>query len=107
VVQIAAGEAVVLASLPTRVAISTQPALPPSWREGRLAYRAEPLKYVVSDLNRYSTNQIIISDPKVGEFEYSGTVTPGALDDWVVALTQAFPVTVEKQTDGAYVISAR
>lgn len=106
-VQIGAGKAAVLTIEASRVAVSTQPALPPSWREGRLAYRAEPLKYVVADLNRYSSNPVIIADPTVGEFEYSGTVTPAALDDWVVGLSQAFPVAVEKQADGAYVISHR
>ena len=106
-IQLQAGRAVVLTEKHATVAIATEPAQRPSWRGGHFAYRAEPIKYVVADLNRYSRQQVIISDPKIGEYKFSGTLNVDSLGEWVIALQGAFPVSVETEADGSYVISPK
>jgi transmembrane sensor len=64
------------------------------WREGVLVYRDEPLQDVVNDLLRYSDVPIEIADPAVGELHYSGLVYHDAIQEWVKALPQVFPVTI-------------
>jgi transmembrane sensor len=64
------------------------------WREGVLVYRDEPLQDVVNDLLRYSDERIDIADPAVGELHYSGLVYHDAIQEWVKALPQVFPVTI-------------
>ncbi len=63
------------------------------WREGRLRYRAEALKHVISDVDRYSDKQIILGDG-VGELVFTGTVFQDEADDWLMGLEQVFPVEV-------------
>jgi transmembrane sensor len=62
-----------------------------SWQAGRLKYLREPLKYVVPDVERYTTRQIVIADEQVGAIRYTGTVLEGELDDWLTTLEQTFP----------------
>jgi transmembrane sensor len=45
-----------------------------AWREGRLVYRHTPLKYVVSDVNRYFQQQLVIADAALGELQFTGAV---------------------------------
>jgi transmembrane sensor len=66
-----------------------------AWRQGRLEYQGEPLRVVVSDINRYSPVKLHIADPAVGELRYTGTVFPDALDAWVASIEGVFPVRIE------------
>ena len=76
------------------------------WREGVLVYRDEPLQDVVNDLLRYSDVPIEIAEPAVGELHYSGLVYHDAIQEWVKALPQVFPVTIVR--DGSReIIKAR
>jgi transmembrane sensor len=62
-----------------------------AWREGRLVYRETPLKYVISDVNRYFPQQLVIVDAEIGELEFSGAV-PQTLSpvEFVSALERIF-----------------
>jgi transmembrane sensor len=64
------------------------------WRDGVLVYRDEPLQEVVSDVVRYSDIQIEIADAAVGDLRYSGVVYQDAVQEWVSALPESFPVTI-------------
>jgi transmembrane sensor len=66
------------------------------WREGALVYRDEPLRDVIADVLRYSELQIEIGDPVVGGFHYSGVIYHDALQEWLQALPESFPVTIRK-----------
>jgi transmembrane sensor len=76
------------------------------WREGVLVYRDEPLQEVIDDVLRYSDLQIQIADPAIGSLHYSGVIYRDALQEWLTALPESFPVTIEK--DGSReIITAR
>jgi len=45
-----------------------------AWREGRFVYRHTPLKYVISDVNRYFRDQLVLGDSAAGELQFSGAV---------------------------------
>lgn len=79
--------------------ISTLPASSShsSWRDGRLAYYDEPLSAVISDLNRYSVDRIEIADASLKSLQFTGTVFPDELSDWLMSLPDAFPVQVKRR----------
>ena len=57
-------------------------------------YRNEPLRAVVNDVVRYSDIRIEIADAVVGDLRYTGVVYHDAVQEWVSALPESFPVTV-------------
>ncbi|HEX4378054.1 MAG TPA: FecR domain-containing protein [Steroidobacteraceae bacterium] len=76
------------------------------WREGVLVYRDEPLQQVIDDVLRYSDVPIEIADPAIGNLHYSGVIYRDALQEWLTALPESFPVTIKK--DGSReIIAAR
>ena len=64
------------------------------WRDGVLVYRNEPLQAVISDVVRYSDVRIEIADAAIGDLRYTGVVYHDAVQEWVSALPESFPVTV-------------
>jgi len=78
--------------------ISTLPASTSltSWRDGRLAYYDEPLSAVIADLNRYSADRILLADPSLKGLQFTGTVFPDEVSDWLTSLPDAFPVQVKR-----------
>lgn len=64
------------------------------WREGRLEYMHEQLRYVVDDVNRYVERKIVIDDPEIARMQFTGTVFLDHLDEWLITLPGTFPVWV-------------
>ena len=64
------------------------------WRDGILKYEHEPLRAVVSDLNRYSTRKIVITDAVLADLPFTGTVFNNRIDDALRAFTDVFPLTI-------------
>ena len=75
-----------------------------SWRDGRLAYYGDPLSAVIADLNRYAPDPIELADPRLGDFEYTGTVFPESVNDWLASLPNVFPVRVERRERGWLIV---
>jgi transmembrane sensor len=71
-----------------------------SWRDGRLAYYGDPLSAVIADLNRYAPDPIELADPRLGDLQYTGTVFPERVNDWLTSLPNIFPVRVERHEHG-------
>lgn len=78
------------------------PDIATAWRDGRLQYRNEPLKYVVIDINRYSRRQIMLGDRSTEELVFTGTVFQDQIDEWLRGLEDIFPVQVT-QTDNDHI----
>ncbi|HKP80340.1 MAG TPA: FecR domain-containing protein, partial [Phenylobacterium sp.] len=74
-------------------------AMAPSWLEGRLAYRAEPLERVLEDVNRYAPKPIALADEQLGKLSYTGTVRLDQIDAWTRGLSAVFPVAVDSQPE--------
>lgn len=90
-----AGEGIELGGSTTSVA-AVDARIATAWRDGHLKFVREPLAYVVADVERYSDVQISIADPAISELLYTGTVIPAEVDDWLVLLTHAFQVDVQR-----------
>ena len=91
---IGAGGQVVVSPTELRVVELNDPAAVTEWQEGRLQYRAEPLKYVIAGVRRYSAKEIIITDTEVEEMLFTGSVFQDQTEDWLQALEAVFPVEV-------------
>lgn len=64
------------------------------WQTGYLQYRAEPLRYVVAGVSRYSSKEIIIVDRDIENMLFTGSVFQDQTDDWLQALATVFPLEV-------------
>ena len=61
-----------------------------SWQTGRLAFRLQPLRYVLEDVNRYTRKPIVLEDESIGALLITGTVTNGSVGGWIASLEQGF-----------------
>ena len=61
-----------------------------SWQRRRLAFRLEPLRYVVQDVNRYSTRPIVLADGATGDLLITGTLSVDDIPGWIDSLQRAF-----------------
>lgn len=84
-----------------------EPAVATEWRNGRLRYRAESLKHVIPDVDRYSPHTVIIGDAAVGEFKFTGTVFQDNADEWLRGLEAVFPVEVVELDDQQLLLRLR
>ncbi|MFT2091012.1 FecR family protein [Paraglaciecola sp. 2405UD69-4] len=70
-----------------------------SWRNGTLKYLDESLGFVIEDINRYSSIPIVIDDPRILKFRYSGTIFVEGIESWVQSLPYIFPVQIIDNND--------
>ncbi len=70
-----------------------------SWQHGRMAFEAEPLRYVIQDVNRYAQRPIVIADARLGDLRITGTVTEANVLGWVRSLEAAFAIRADIQPD--------
>jgi transmembrane sensor len=73
------------------------PQLAISWRQGALQFQEEPLEEVVREVNRYTARKIVLHDQQVARVPFTGTISPERVDDWLIALEEILPVTVERR----------
>jgi transmembrane sensor len=70
-----------------------------AWRNDRLEFIDEPLSVVIDNLNRYSTQPLHIEDTDLSNLSYTGSIRTDAIDSWLGALPQVFPLRVSKQAN--------
>lgn len=98
-----AGQEVVLDSAEQQLQVARiEPKSVASWQTGRLDFAREPLRAVLASVNRYSTRTVVLHDPALGDFRFTGTVFADRVDDWLRGLPEVFPVSVHE--DGARVL---
>ena len=78
-----------------------------AWRYGRMILDDAPLGDTVADLNRYGGPQIVLADPSLAKIRVSGVFHTGRPEAFVEAVTDAFPVKVERQTPETIVLAPR
>jgi transmembrane sensor len=76
------------------------------WRDGELAYDNAPLEAVIADINRYSTVNVTVRDPKLLRLHFTGTVFVGSINDWVNALEAKYPLKASVSRDGDIAIDS-
>jgi len=75
------------------------PTEPARWREGWLVYRDEPLRLILKDVARYTDRQISIGEGVDESLHFTGAVFKDSVIEWIKALPEAFPVTVESEDE--------
>jgi transmembrane sensor len=107
-IRLAAGEQVTLGALSSEVAVKHVAAnVVVGWQQGRLEFVDEPLGLVVGTINRYSPREIVITDKEANDLRFTGTVTEGRVDEWLNALPDIFPVSVQRAGRETVLISQR
>jgi transmembrane sensor len=77
------------------VLVESEAEVEPTWWQGRLEYRDEPLRTVIDAVNRYAKRPVIIADAHLGALTYTGTVKLDSADAWALGLAEAFPLVVQ------------
>lgn len=67
------------------------------WRQGMLETQGEPLEDFVSDLSRYTTQRIVIADPRAAGLRVGGAFSVRDIDATLDRLGRIAPVTVTRQ----------
>ena len=67
------------------------------WREGMLETQGEPLSDFVSDLSRYTTERIVIADPRAAIQRVGGAFNVRDIDGTLARLARIAPVTVRHE----------
>jgi transmembrane sensor len=75
------------------------PSATTAWQAGRLAFRLQPLRYVLEDVNRYASKPIVLQDESVGSRTITGTVSLGELAGWIDSLRRVFDLEVVEEPD--------
>ena len=72
-----------------------------SWRKGQLVFRKRPLASVVDEMNRYSTQRLVVGDdPRVQSLEVSGVFNSGGrASSFVNALEALYPLEAERTNE--------
>jgi len=81
---------------PTKV---QDPAEITAWQTGRLAFRLQPLRYVLEDVNRYAPKRIVLEGDNVGALMITGTVERANIAGWVKSLERAFDLRATEEPD--------
>lgn len=74
------------------------------WQIGHLAFRLQPLRYVLEDVNRYARKPIVVENEELGALIITGTVERENIAGWVKSLEHAFDL---KATEDAEKIVLR
>lgn len=76
------------------------------WRQGMLETPGEPLSDFVSDLSRYTTERIVIADPRAAVQKVGGAFSIHNIDDTLDRLSRIAPVAVTHE-DGEVILRYR
>jgi transmembrane sensor len=69
------------------------------WREGMMETQGEPLKDFVSDISRYTTERIVIADPRAATQQVGGAFSVRNVNATLDRLSHIAPVTVTHEQD--------
>lgn len=104
--RVQAGQRLAYGKMPTDVQpVDTERVL--AWRQGRLEYMGEPLKFVIPDVARYTDRQIVMTDPAVEEMLYTGSVMEDDVEDWLTSLGDIFAIDIVRINENRVVLQAR
>lgn len=75
------------------------PAAATSWQTGHLAFRLQPLRYVLEDVNRYAAKPIVLEGDELAAIQITGTVERENIAGWVGSLERAFDLQATEEAD--------
>jgi transmembrane sensor len=75
-----------------------------SWRHGQIVFENERLEDAITEMNRYSRKQIVLSDSNLASLKISGAFNTGDTGTFVEALTAYFPIEHTSAESGTIVL---
>jgi len=93
-----AGEQLVAASNEAVAVRTTDAERVTSWQQGQLIFRHDTIASAVAEMNRYSTVQLVVTDPQIANLRISGVFKTSTPDNFIAALTSAYPIDVDKRS---------
>jgi len=78
-----------------------------SWRDGVAVFVDTRLADAVAEMNRYTSNPIVIADPSVGEYHVSGVFKTGDPDRFAESVARVFPLSTDHTASGAVMLRRR
>jgi transmembrane sensor len=85
--------------------MAVDPAVYDSWRTGTLQFVGQPLREVVSEVDRFVKQKIVVA-PALQDTRFTGTVSPAKISEWLEALKQIYAVQiVDEGASGIYIQS--
>jgi transmembrane sensor len=67
-----------------------------AWERGRVEFDETPLKDATTEMNRYSTTRVAVSDTEVAQLRVGGVFRAGDSDEFVKIVTAAFGLRAER-----------
>lgn len=67
-----------------------------AWMYGKHIFQGDTLKFVVDEINRHSSTQIVIADPALGELRMGGVFELGEVELFLSTLSESLNVEVRK-----------
>ena len=77
------------------------------WAEEQLFFTDEELANAVAEMNRHSTEQIVLSDPVLLQYRVNGMFRAGNQTGFVSALSAYYPIDYRRDEQGHIVLSRR
>ena len=99
-VRLDAGQQIIMGSAAIEEPIQVaDPSAATAWQSGRLAFRLEPLHYVLEDVNRYARKPIVLDGSGLGSLLITGTVERDNIAGWVSSLERAFDLQATEEPE--------
>jgi transmembrane sensor len=76
-----------------------------AWRQGLVVFNDETLGAAVNELNRYSSQALVIRDPKVARMRVSGAFKGGDPARFARTVSTIHPLRVVRHKDGSIELS--
>ena len=71
-----------------------------SWRAGFLTFDDVPLAQAVAEMNRYTSDRIVVRDESISPLHVSGVFKTGDADHFAATLADGLPLRVARSADG-------
>jgi transmembrane sensor len=78
-----------------------------SWRSGVVVFDETPLAEAVAELNRYSTDQLVVPDRSIGALHITGVFRTGDLRRFALTVEEVLPVALEAGPGGETILTRR
>jgi transmembrane sensor len=76
-----------------------------AWERGRVEFDATPLEAATTEMNRYTTTRVIVSDPEVAQLRIGGVFRAGDSDEFVKIVTSVLGLQADR--NGADIVLSR
>ncbi len=71
-----------------------------SWRDGRLMFKNDTLADAIVEINRYTSQQLVLGDNTLASYRITGVFRTGQIDSFVAAVESSFPISATPAKNG-------